>query len=486
MKLAGKCVSKDRRVAFIATLLFVALNSFLLTREFFFLALLPAALFIGLLYFTAPDKILIFIAFLTPLAVNLSSWDLDIGVSLPTEPLLAALLLLVLAKILYERKYDRRLLLHPLSLALYFYFFWMLISTLTSQFPVVSLKAFIAKLWFIVPVYFLGVVVFRKEKNILNFIFAYISGFIIVIIYTLINHYQFGFTSESAHWVMTPFYNDHTSYGAMLAMFIPFLTGTLFMKSIGRGFKWLLFGVLVLFVVALVLSVSRAAWASVVMAAGIWFLIHYKIKFKWLVWTAFVFAFLIFANKSQIIMKLEKNKQDAKGSLVQHVESVSNVATDASNLERLNRWSCALRMFALRPVFGFGPGTYQFVYGPLQKSYEKTVISTNTGTRGTAHSEYLLILSEEGLPGIVSLLLIFSLIIYFAAQNVSLLKDKEKRTLNILLLLGISTYMVHAFFNNFLDTDKAAVPFWGFAAAIVAMNLQVKKEIGAGEPKSPK
>jgi hypothetical protein len=37
--------------------------------------------------------------------------------------------------------------------------------------------------------------------------------------------------------------------------------------------------------------------------------------------------------------------------------------------------------------------------------------------------------------------------------------------------LGLLTYMVHGFLNNFLDTDKAAVPFWGFAAFLVAVDL---------------
>jgi hypothetical protein len=37
--------------------------------------------------------------------------------------------------------------------------------------------------------------------------------------------------------------------------------------------------------------------------------------------------------------------------------------------------------------------------------------------------------------------------------------------------LGLLTYMVHGFLNNFLDTDKAAVPFWGFAAFLVVVDL---------------
>ena len=79
----------------------------------------------------------------------------------------------------------------------------------------------------------------------------------------------------------------------------------------------------------------------------------------------------------------------------------TNISTDASNLERINRWQAAIRMYEDHPVLGFGPGTYQFEYAPYQMSQEKTAISTNAGDRGNAHSEYIGPLSEEGLPGML-------------------------------------------------------------------------------------
>ncbi len=37
--------------------------------------------------------------------------------------------------------------------------------------------------------------------------------------------------------------------------------------------------------------------------------------------------------------------------------------------------------------------------------------------------------------------------------------------------LGLITYISHGFLNNFLDTDKLSVPFWGFVAIIVALDV---------------
>ena len=35
------------------------------------------------------------------------------------------------------------------------------------------------------------------------------------------------------------------------------------------------------------------------------------------------------------------------------------------------------------------------------------------------------------------------------------------------LYLGLLTYFIHGVLNNYLDTDKASAPFWGFLAMLV-------------------
>ena len=85
----------------------------------------------------------------------------------------------------------------------------------------------------------------------------------------------------------------------------------------------------------------------------------------------------------------------------ERIESISNVSSDASNLERFNRWNSAIRMFQERPIQGWGPGTYAFCYAPFQDSKDLTIISTNFGDGGNAHSEYLGPLAEQGLFGML-------------------------------------------------------------------------------------
>jgi O-antigen ligase len=185
---------------------------------------------------------------------------------------------------------------------------------------------------------------------------------------------------------------------------------------------------------------------------------------------------ILFTFQEDILIKLEKNRQDSSGDLAEHVESISNVASDASNLERINRWNCALRMFEERPVFGWGPGTYKFQYAPFQSSQELTIISTNFGDLGNAHSEYLGPLAEMGVLGLLTFL---AIIILFYVKSIQLyykLQNKELKVLVMSSIAGFTTYVTHGILNNFLDTDKASLPFWGFMAVIVAIDVYYKNK----------
>ena len=122
---------------------------------------------------------------------------------------------------------------------------------------------------------------------------------------------------------------------------------------------------------------------SLVLAFAIYLVVLFRIRFKWIATGFIIFGFIFYVFQNEIFDALEKNKQGTSGNFVEHVQSISNISTDASNLERINRWQSAIRMYEERPVLGYGPGTYQFEYAPFQLSQEKTEISTNAGDRGT-------------------------------------------------------------------------------------------------------
>ena len=173
----------------------------------------------------------------------------------------------------------------------------------------------------------------------------------------------------------------------------------------------------------------------------------------------------------------EQNQAVSSDDFTEHVSSISNVSSDASNMERINRWNSAIRMFEERPFFGWGPGTYMFLYAPYQKPWEKTIISTNAGDLGNAHSEYIGPLAESGVFGLLTVLFLFGSIIYYGFRIYHQTPEGTSKELVLMAILGLITYFTHGVLNNFLDMDKASAPVWGFTALIVAQDLFNKSDV---------
>jgi O-antigen ligase len=432
---------------------------------------------IFLFYLFSLDKVLWFIIITTPFSLNVKIKEFGLAVSLPGEPLMMGILILFVFKILYDIKIDKRILYHPITLALIANISWITITSITSTMPWVSFKFLLSRMWFVICFYYFGILLFKNVKNIQRFMWAYILPFTVIIFYTLIMHSQYGFTVDTANWIMSPFYNDHTIYGAVLAMFLPVLGYFIYNSQYTFAQKGISFVFLLIFVIALIFSFTRAAWISLAIAFALGAVMYFRINFKVIGLVSIVALGLFFITKDRILMKLEKNRQDSSSNLTEHVQSISNISSDASNLERINRWSAAIRMFEKHPGVGFGPGTYAFKYAPYQFSYEKTIISTNAGNKGNAHSEYIGPLAESGVLGLLTFVAIVVAIFYTAISLYYSMEKGPLRALVLSIILGLTTYFIHGFLNNFLDTDKASVPVWGFAAAIVAIQLfHIKKE----------
>jgi putative inorganic carbon (hco3(-)) transporter len=468
--------TRKRSFILAISILFIAINTILIANEVYWFTLFPVAAFLVLLYFLSMEKIFLLITFLTPLSVNLGMQDAGLNVTLPTEPLLAGMLLLLLMKFLHSNPFDRNVWRHPVSIVIILQIVWMLMTSVTSEIPLVSFKYVISRLWFVVPVYFFGILVFREEKRIRWFLMLYLIPLAGVVVYTTIKHAATGFDGKAAHWVMDPFFNDHTAYGAILAMFLPISLAFTFDKNFSRSIRLVLMLLSAIIFVGVILSVSRAAWISVAVAAALYVIMRFHIRLKYLAVGFLTLLTLIFIFQGQIIGRLEKNTNESKeNDLAAHAKSVSNITTDPSNLERLNRWKSGFRMFAERPFWGWGPGTYQFVYAPFQNSEDLTIISTDAGDKGNIHSEYIGPLCDSGVIGAVLMLTLVFIIMSIAIKTLQnkALPERNRRYL-MAVFLGLTTYFVHGFLNNFLDTDKASVPFWGFTAIIVATQITVK------------
>lgn len=444
-------------------------------QEFYWVLVLPAVFTVFLFAFFKTDKIYYLIALVTPLSINLTDTGIGgIGMSLPSEPLIFGIMLLLLIDLLIKWEYTKALFEHPVTFMIGVHLLWFLICTISSSIFVVSIKQFFARLSFIVVFYFFSLQIFKQFKNFYLFVWLHLASLIIVIAYTITIHAGGNFNQQLAHNAMTPFYNDHTAYAAAIALFLPLTFSFCFLKGKSPIFNFFAIASTVVLIIAIVLSYTRASWIGIVAAVASYFIFLFRVKTQIVIAGIATLVLGYFVYQNTVMYKFGKTTKYSSSNYEDHIKSITNIKTDASNLERLNRWSCAWRMFLDKPVFGWGPGTYQFQYGTYQKSSEKSIISTNSGNRGNAHSEYLGPLAEQGFLGSVIFITLSVIIILRSSKLIYSTTNYNLRLIAMGLFLGLITYWIHGFLNNFLDTEKLSVPFWAFIAALVMLEQHNK------------
>jgi putative inorganic carbon (hco3(-)) transporter len=121
------------------------------------------------------------------------------------------------------------------------------------------------------------------------------------------------------------------------------------------------------------------------------------------------------------------------------------VVSDGSFRGRSSENLVAINMFLDHPVTGIGPGNYSVYY---QEYSRQLGIDPRRGLR-SAHSLYLEVIAERGLPGIF----LFGLILYltfkglFQSEAISLKrKDSELADISVAVLASMTGYLVSALF----------------------------------------
>jgi O-antigen ligase len=459
--------------------IFSLLNMYAVIQSEYWVAYIPFGLLLFFLVFFHLEKAILSLAFLVPLSINFEDIGFGLGISLPDEPMIIIIMLLSLFKFFIKSEYDAQVFKHPITIMLLVNFLWMTLSAVFSEMPFISFKFMLSRFWFVIVFYFMGIMVFKNLKNIKNYIWLYIASLSLVIVYTIYNHSSFGFSKDHSYLVMNPFYIAHGIYAAAIAFMIPFLfIVVLFGKSfrLNDTQRLTTFFILALFVVGLIFSYTRAAWLSVIALVVIIVPLMLRIRFNTLLMITVLGVGLFITFQDEIYYLMSKTQDVSSDDMGEHFKSMVNVKSDPSNAERINRWMSAIEMVKDKPFLGFGPGTYMFSYAPFQSFNYQTIISTNFGDVGNAHSEYLGMLSEAGYIGLVSYLLL----LYFTLRTAFRLFEKSPNMVTkfiaLSLALGMITYLVHGVMNNYTESHKIAILFWGGMAIITALDLYHNEE----------
>lgn len=466
----------------LSLLLFLGVDAYFMLKGNFLVNAFPLALVVMYVAIFHTEKTFLFVVLCTPLSVSTIEFSTSaFGLFIPTEPILIGMLLLMIFRQIQTPFLTKDFWREPLTISLVVYLCWVFITCITSSMPTTSFKFLLMRMWYIIPILLIGFSLFRKKENIAALFWCYSISMTIVICYTLAHHSMYGFDEKAAYWVMSPFFKDHTIYGAGVALNLLFVLGLIRYKKHVFQIQFFLGVMLVITIVGLYFSYTRGAWVSVVGAFFVWLFIKYKVKFKYLFVIGAVLTTVVLLSWPQIQMKLDNNRHEHTAKTFEgRMLSSTNISSDASNLERINRWMAAINMFKERPVFGFGPATYAFQYAPYQDPSYLTVISTYFGDLGNAHSEYLGPLAEMGLIGCLAMLFFVGALFYTGITLLIDIKnvtpeDKELYLLILFLVLAMATYFIHGIINDYLDSDKAAVPVFSAAIIFIVHKIRLKK-----------
>jgi O-antigen ligase len=258
-----------------------------------------------------------------------------------------------------------------------------------------------------------------------------------------------------AYGIARPFFPEHGTYSAYLAMVLPL---ALLCALEGRGRAR--FGyVAAVFAIGLgiTLSFTRAAWASVVIVIPVTAIL-------WAWWRGAWHRLLLPAAVAWAIVVILFGV-GATRSLSRHAESAVEVG-NVSNLERLNRWMAALEMTKDRPWTGVGYGAFAQTYPEYRR---KLIVTEFSYQRMGTHSEPLRLLAEMGVPGLLAGLWFLGVAASTGFRVARRSRDPSQRLLALAVVAGLATYAVHGLFNSYLGYDKVTVPFWMGLGTIAAL-----------------
>jgi putative inorganic carbon (HCO3(-)) transporter len=399
------------------------------------------------------------LAFSLPLSSNLSLGGLDL--MLPAEWIIGVLALVLLFDTFNKKNYQL-ILKNPLP-ALWVISF--VVPLVFSSMFMVSLKFTLLNGVFVFT-FFYGTLRFGKGE-VFKWLKLYSIAFFLSALWGGYQFLNFDSNPDTISGAFKPFYYSNTYVGAVAALLSGFAIG------IGRIDKRC-FAMAIIALAIMIFSESRAALISFMVMLIAYLFSFFSLKIRLIGPALLIMIVFVFGSKniseSFTYNKIESHNPDA--NIFEETLSVTNIQSDVSNIERLNRWLSALKMFQDKPHWGFGPGTYQFTYIPFQESKLMNRLSVRNpddipkGSGGSAHSELLLQLSENGWPSTAIFVTIFLVWIYRGYLSIG-----ELQIQRLPFFLGLITYAFHMNVNNFLNQPGFAFLFWTFGALLMSPEL---------------
>ena len=445
-------------------------------EEWLFL-LLP---FAGLVFYTGwQHREILFLLLLCSLPFSFEyNFTPSLGTDIPDEALMLLTAFVFFGAWLYRpASVPASVYRHPLFILPVLWMGWILLTVCCSTDPVLSAKYFLAKTWYLGAFVLAPLLVFKNKKTILIAAGGLLVSMLLVTLMALIRHSYTGFSFAGINEALTPFFRNHVNYSAMLVCMIPVWLVFL-VHTTGKKRKWILLA-LTLSLLALFFAYARGAWLALLAGALAYWLIRQR-----LILTTYVVVLLLVTGAFGWLQRQDRYldyAHDFRTTIFHQDFQEHLVATyklkDVSTAERFYRWIAGIRMIKDKPVTGYGPNTFYTNYKPYAVPAYKTWVSNNP-EHSTVHNYFLLLLIEQGIPGLLFFLLLTAAMLWYAQRIYQ--RDRHSFYGQLAMVTAVILVMLLTvnFLSDLIETDKAGSLFF------LCIPLLVLADIRVGEKKT--
>jgi len=439
--------------------------------EMYYLLILPIILLGAYVTIVHPKMIFLLFFAIAPFSIEIFLPN-GLGTDLPTEPI--ALLLSGISVVLCIYNFDKielRYLKHPITLLMILQLGWIFFTALFSQIPLISFKYLLAKSWYVIPFFFLPFYFLKNTKHIETVFKVLIASTSVAMIIIMIKHGMMGFTFKAINKAAHPIFRNHVIYAALLVLLVPFIWH--FLKFSTRKKSWL--ALLTLFIIAIYFTYTRAAIGCVFIAIGAYFIIHYRLA-KYATIASLVIGGLAvnsLVQKNKYLDFAPEYKKTVTHLKFDNLIEATYKLEDISTMERVYRWVAGLQMVKDRPLLGFGPGCFYPFYKDYTLASFRTYVSDNPDKSGI-HNYYFMSLVEQGVLGLLIVLVLFVFTILYGENLYHRLSNKLDRSLVMSCILAIIVLAALLLMNDLIETDKLGSFFFLCLSVIVMIGIRSK------------
>ncbi len=444
-----------------------------------YLYLLPFVLLTALFFIGAFKSAYVLLFLCLPISIEV---ELGSGFStdLPTEPLMV---LLMFVGILYylsnPKQLSKKFLNHPILVLLLAHLVWIGIAMLYSQLFVVSLKFFLAKIWYITVFVFLTALFIKEHRDFEPILWSLLIPFIFVIVQTIIRHWLMDFGFQEANKTMQPFFRNHVNYAVMMVVLIPYIWFAREWYVKGSLVRLFLNISLVVFIIGIIFAYTRAAYVSLVLIPFLIWMFKRRLS-KWfaLFGLGILLLFLGYYSNDYRYLDLAPDFETTiyHDDLDDHLVATFE-GKDVSFMERVYRWVAAVRMSNEHLLTGFGPGNFYNFYQQYTIDNFETYVSDNPEKSGV-HNYFLMTLTEQGLIGLV---IFIALCIVFFTEGERIYQQTTNRLRKgfvMTILVSMFIVIVNLLVSDLIEVDKIGAFFFANMALLINMDVRNKEERG--------